>query len=115
MKKNSFILLVGLFLFAGCAQKPQTLYYWGNYQPEVYTHLQGEGKGVQEQIASLDETMQKASAEGKQLPPGYHAHLALLHLENGHLEQFKNHLETEKALFPESRGYIDFLLKEFKK
>lgn len=107
--------LLGSLLLTGCANQPKPLYYWGDYQPQVYEYFKGaEGKGQEEQIAALEETLQKARATDAALPPGYHAHLGLLYLKTGKLDQVKQQLETERSNFPESAAYMDFLLKKFK-
>ena len=113
MRTTILIFFIALFL-SGCASKPRSLYYWGNYQPELYGYLKGDSKGHKEQIGSLEEPLQKARSQDMHLPPGYYAHVGLLHLEDGNLDEFKKFLEIEKELFPESAEYVGFLLKTFK-
>lgn len=112
-------LAAGLCLFAaiglsGCAG-PKPLYEWSGYQPQVYAHLKGQGKGPEEQILAMEEGVQKAAAKGAKLPPGYHAHLGLLYLNVGRTDQAVAAWNQEKAQFPESTKYIDFLLNNMKK
>ncbi len=97
-------------LLCACGSGPKTLYYWGNYQPQVYERLKREGKGPAEQIIALEDTAQRARAHGQQLPPGFHAHLGMLYAEVGKSDQVVQQFETEKALFPESTTFMDFLL-----
>jgi len=104
------IATVGL---SGCVAPQQTLYAWNGYQPQVYAHFQG--KGPEEQIIALEAGAQKAAAQGAKLPPGYHAHLGLLYLNTGRTNQAVAALHQEKAMFPESTKYIDFLLNNMKK
>ena len=101
-------LFLGATLLGGCATR-EPLYYWGDYQGQVYGHLKGE-KGPEEQIQSLEAAMEKARARGKALPPGYHAHLAMLYGKTGQTDRLQAHLEAEKAQFPESAAFMDFLL-----
>ena len=56
----------------------------------------------------------KIRSTGKAVPPGYHAHLGLLYLSMGKDDQMVQEFRTEKALFPESASYMDFLLKNAK-
>ncbi|AXK39887.1 DUF4810 domain-containing protein [Crenobacter cavernae] len=107
--------LLGAAMLTGCANRPKPLYHWGNYQPQVYEYFKGDGKGHEEQIATLEENLQKVRANGESLPPGYHAHLGLLYIKAGKEDQVKQQFETEKTLFPESSSYMDFLLRKFKK
>ena len=34
--------IAGALLLAGCATQPQPLYYWGDYQPQLYGHFMKE-------------------------------------------------------------------------
>lgn len=102
-------LLACALLAGGCASKP-TLYYWGDYQPQVYQYLKGEGKSHAEQILALEKIIQQARAANKSVPPGFHAHLAMLQISEGKPELARQELETEKALFPESAAFMDFML-----
>ena len=107
MKKLWPALLIAL---AGCASKP-ALYEWGDYQPQVYAYFQGEG-GVETQLIALEADLQKMRAVGKNPPPGFHAHLGLLYSHLGKVDQMVQAFRTEKALYPESGAYMDFLLKK---
>jgi hypothetical protein len=100
-------------LMAGCATRPAPLYQWDNYQRQVYEHLKGEGGGAQEQLRVLEAQAEKARAGGAALPPGFRAHLGLLYLQLGRPDEARQALQAEKAAFPESGPYMDFLLKGF--
>ncbi|WP_183142196.1 DUF4810 domain-containing protein [Pseudomonas cichorii] len=102
------MMLVASAGVAGCAQ-PKTLYQWGSYQPEVYEYFKGEAK--EEQVAKLEEDLQKIRSTNGTPPPGYHAQLGMLYGNLGKDDQMVQQLNTEKALFPESATYMDFLLK----
>lgn len=79
-------------------------------------HLKNDGKSsAEEQIIELEKGIQQAAAKGAQVPPGYHAHLGLLYLNTGRTDQALAAWNQEKALFPESTKYIDFLIGNMKK
>jgi len=101
-------MCVGL---AGCATPPQPLYYWGDYQPVVYSHFKGGSPEAQR--ARLEQTANKAQSQGQAVPPGFNAHLGLLYLNTGQLDQARAAFQAEAALFPESRPYMEFLLRKF--
>lgn len=105
--------IAGLVL-AGCASKPAGLYYWGDYQKQVYAELRSESGGGPEQIIALEKTVQQARSQSKPLPPGFHAHLGLLYLSQGKIDQVVQEFETEKTLFPEGASFMDFLLRKIK-
>lgn len=106
------VATVGAMLTA-CAQPPTPLYYWGGYQAAVYDHFKSDGKGPLEQLRLLDEQAQKARSSGLPLPPGFHAHLALVYLKLGRDDEARRELETERSRFPESAPYVDSLLKRY--
>jgi hypothetical protein len=108
-----FSVLFLAALLAGCASAPERLYSWGNYQEQIYSHLQGEDR--QAQIELMESDLEKINASGKTAPPGFHAHLGLLYAETGHDAKAIANFETEKARFPESAVFMDFLLKKYKK
>jgi hypothetical protein len=106
------LMLTATALVAGCQTAPKPLYQWESYQPQVYEYFKGEPKEAQ--VEALERDLQKINASGRQAPPGYHAHLGLLYLSMGKDDQMVQQLRTEKALFPESAAYMDFLLKNAK-
>lgn len=108
--------LMGSAFLAGCAtQESAPLYRWGGYQTEVYTYFKADGASTEEQLVVLETNLQNAEQAGQALPPGYRAHMGLLYASNGQMNQFKQALEAEKAHFPESSPFMDFLLNNFAK
>ena len=103
-------IVVGSAL-AGCTQAPKRLYYWEDFQPQLYEYFKADKSGPEEQLRILDAHAQKARARGAALPPGFRAHLAMIYLRLGRDGEAKQALEAEKASFPESAQYMDFLLK----
>lgn len=105
-------LLLGSTLLVGCnAQKP--LYQWESYQPQVYSYLKGDSK--EEQAIALERDLEKIKAKNGAVPPGYHAQLGLLYSSLGKDDQMIQQFRTEKALFPESAQYMDFLMSNASK
>ena len=102
---------IGVGGVAGCAQAPKQLYYWDGFQGQLYEYFKGESSGPEDQLRILDQQAQKAQAGGAALPPGFRAHLAMIYLRLGRYGEAKQALEAEKASFPESARYMDFLLK----
>jgi len=116
MMNSKLALAAGLAASAvltGCASKPQILYQWEGYQPQVYQHFKGESP--EQPIAVLEKDLPVISAKGGKAPPGYHAHLGYLYSLTGRNGQMVAQFEDEKKLFPESAAYMDFLLKNVKK
>ncbi len=95
----------------GCVQAPRNLYQWGGYQEQLYEHFKGDRRSPGEQVQWLEAQAQKARAGGTALPPGFRAHLGLMYLRLGREDEARQQLQAEKASFPESAQYMDFLLK----
>ena len=102
---------LALAALTGCATQPRPLYYWGEYQSQQYAYFKKQDT-PQAQLAKLDETANKAASQNLPLPPGFNAHLGLLYLQSGQGGKAQMAFQTEKARFPESAAYMDFLLKK---
>jgi hypothetical protein len=98
-------------VLAGCAEPPKRLYHWEDFQRQLYEHFKADSSGPEEQLRVLNAQAEKARASGAALPPGFRAHLAMLYLRLGREGEAKEALQAEKASFPESSPYMDFLLK----
>ncbi|QXI47782.1 MULTISPECIES: DUF4810 domain-containing protein [Pseudomonas] len=105
-------LVLGSILLAGC-NAPKPLYQWESYQPQVYGYLKGDSK--EEQVTALERDLEKIKAKNGAVPPGYHAQLGLLYSSLGKDDQMIQQFRTEKALFPESATYMDFLMSNASK
>lgn len=106
------LTLSGSALLVGCSS-PKTLYQWESYQPQVYEYFKGE-EPKEAQAEALERDLQKIKSTGSTPPPGYHAQLGLLYSSLGKDDQMVQEFRTEKALFPESGPFMDFLLKNAK-
>jgi hypothetical protein len=104
-----------LALLTGCGG-PKTIYSWGSYEGLVYDMYAKPGKATPElQAAKLEEDFQKARAQNKPVPPGFHAHLGYMYFELGKADAARQEFETEKANFPESAVFMDRLLARLNK
>lgn len=99
------------FLLGGC-KTTEPLYYYGAYQETVYSYFKGSEVGVSQQIEILEGVIEQARGKGKPVAPGVHAHLGMLYFETGNAGLGRASFEQEKALFPESATYLDFLLNK---
>ncbi len=98
----------------GCATPRPPLYAWDDYQPQVYQYLKDDGNtDPHQQLITLEKTRQRIQAQGKALPPGYRAHMALLYSKAGDSERTVQQLTEEKQSFPESATFMDQLLQTF--
>lgn len=116
MNAGALIALVSALLLSGCAgSAPKPLYRWDGYQSQVYSYLRDEGRSSEEQIQVLEKGLAETAARNAALPPGYLAHLGLLYLHTGRTDAALRAWEREKAAFPESAQYIDYLIGNMKR
>ncbi|MFZ9596042.1 MAG: DUF4810 domain-containing protein [Bdellovibrionia bacterium] len=105
-------LLVACF---GSACASPTLYYWGQYEEVLYRSYLKPGEWPPlAQIQILEKDEQKASAQGRALPPGFYAHLGFLYFETGQFDQARRSFEREKQRFPGSAPLMDRFLRKLK-
>lgn len=109
--RRAALVIAAAAALSGCVTPPKTLYYWGDYQPVVYSHFKGDAAEAQQ--VKLEQTAHLAQSRGEAVPPGFNAHLGLLYLHTGQLDKAKGAFETEAVLFPESKPYMNFLLSKF--
>ena len=95
----------------GCAQAPKQMYLWETFPRQQYDTLLRNGASPDEQIVVLQAHAEKARASGSALPPGFRAHLGMLHLAAGNVDEARRLWQSEKATFPEATLYMDQLLK----
>ncbi len=110
MQKSICLAALAALLLAGCANRAQPLYYWGDFQSQQYSYFKGE-KGPEDGIQNLEKIREEAKSRGKALPPGLQAHLGLLYGQTGRTDMLEQNLLAERQQFPESSVYVDFLLK----
>ena len=110
--KHWLIAATATLLLGGCAEGPQPMYTWGNYQPTIYQYFQKEKGSPEEQIVALNQIIEKARADNRPVPPGLYAHQGLLYAHLGKGADARQAFITEKTLYPESGPYMDFLLTD---
>ncbi|WP_431259621.1 DUF4810 domain-containing protein [Roseateles chitinivorans] len=110
LRVSALAAVAALLTACGTPQKP--LYQWSGYQSSVYQYFKTNGATPGDQITQLESQLIKNKAANEATPPGLHGHLALLYAKVGNDDAARAHLEAERALFPESAGYVDFLLKK---
>ncbi|MGK3134378.1 DUF4810 domain-containing protein [Pantoea trifolii] len=104
--------LIAAGMLAGCAPKgPESIYYWGDYQQQIYSYYKKDSD-PQKQIEALNLDIEKAKSVNKPVAPGLHAQLGLLYAKTGDTDKAFGQFATEKQLFPESAPYMDFLMKK---
>ena len=110
MKKIA-ILSFSIFLISSCEiQKP--LYSWGKYEAASYSYLKkNDENATQKLIESYEKIINKQNGSRGVVPPGIYADYGFLLIQTNKIDQGKVMLEKEIALYPESKIFIDRILK----
>jgi len=109
MKKLVFISLL-ITMFSSCAVKP--LYSWGKYEAASYNYLKkSDEKSTQQLIEAYEKIIKKQNGTRGVVPPGVYADYGFVLLQANKMDQGKAMLEKEIALYPESKIFIDRILK----
>lgn len=110
--KGLSCLAILSFFILGCASSSQ-LYEYGNYSQRYYQMRKFQ---TDESLANykdeLAAIMERSAKSGKQVPPGVYAEYAYLLEKKGSWDEAKEYYQRELAVYPESRHYIDFLMRQ---
>ena len=107
MAKLATALFFIVSLLAGCSDS--SLYYGGDYDDQIHAYY--ENKPPSELIEGMEKIRGRSQDQDKPLPPTFYAHLGLLYQKTGQTQKFKDLVREEKANYPESAAFADFLLK----
>ena len=110
MKK---IILVAFALCAMYSCTTQKLYSWSNYESTSYNYLKANNdKTSAELVKSYQEIINKQSGSRGIVPPGVYADYGFLLLQLNKTKEGKAMLMKEIELYPESKVFIDRILKK---
>lgn len=102
-------------LFGCAACQSASRYEWGEFEESVFQLTLGfEGMGqenVQQLILEGEAAIERARAEARLIPPGFHAQLGLLYGLEGRTDESVAAFESEKELYPEATVFVDGLLE----
>lgn len=107
--KKLLVVICTILFSVGC-KTTEPKYYYGEYPKAVYSYFNADDVTISQQITTLETVIIQAEEKNKPVSPGVHAHLGMLYFETGNTSQGLSSFEQEKALFPESASYIDFLI-----
>lgn len=108
---RTMVLLIASCMLTACVTPEPPLYRWGAYEDIIYTGYKDPGSSDPTSDALLLEAeMERAVAEGMQVPPGVRIHLGYLYFAQGRDDEARSLFETERDLFPESAVFVDGLL-----
>jgi hypothetical protein len=113
--KKTLILVSILILVSSCTvQKP--LYSWSKYDSTSYNYLKNsDEKSTQALIENYKNIIEKQTGTRNVVPPGVYADYGYILLQIGKTDEGKELLMKEVELYPESKIFIDRILKMLEK
>ena len=113
MKK---IILMAFALCAMYSCTTQKLYSWSNYESTSYNYLKASNDQTSaELLKSYQEIINKQNGTRGVVPPGVYADYGFLLLQLNKTKEGKEMLMKEIELYPESKVFIDRILKKLEK
>ena len=112
-KKILFIYVVTALFFTGCTSY-KLLYSWNDYDNTSYKYLKNsDEKSTENLLKSYQQIITKQEGTRNTVPPGIYADYGFILLQAGKTEEGKAMLKKEISLYPESKIFIDRILKMF--
>ena len=110
MRKSLLLTLIA-FAFVSCGTQQQ-LYNWKGYDDAVYAYTKhSDEKSVESLMAVYERMIQNSGGTRKVPPPGVCADYGFLLIEKGKVQEGKELLVKETVLYPESKLFVDRILK----
>jgi len=109
--KNYLIILTTTVVLASCSTETQ-LYNWEKYDQSSYAYLKNkDDKSAEKLLANYDKMIKRQNQQRKIVPPGVYADYGFILIERGKASEGKDMLEKEMQLYPESKIFIDRIIK----
>ena len=114
MKIYIYIIVLSVF-FSSC-KTGQGLYSWSKYEQASYNYLKkSDEKSTNNLLKEYKLIINNQKGTRKSIPPGIMADYGFLLIQKGDLIEGKNYLNKEISLYPESRIFIERILKLIEK
>ena len=112
MRKYIYLFII-TFAFSSCSTTG--LYSWDKYQQASYNYLKkADAKSVDKIMKQYQKIIKKQKGTRKVTPPGMYADYGFFLIQRGNLKKGKINLNKEISLYPESKIFIDRILKLMK-
>ena len=112
MKKYIYLFIIA-FAVSSCATPG--LYSWNKYEQASYNYLKkADEKSIDQIMKQYQKIIKKQKGTRKTTPPGMYADYGFFLIQRGDIKNGKVNLNKEISLYPESKVFIDRILKLIK-
>lgn len=110
MKKILAIAFTAVLAVSCTTKKP--LYSWGDYGDATYSYLKDSDEdAIEDLLKNYKDMIKNQNGTRKTVPPGIYADYGYLLMQEGRTEEGRRMFKKEIELYPESRIFIDRILK----
>jgi hypothetical protein len=114
--KHLMIIFCAILFLASCGPTVKPLYTWGKYEDASYSYLKkNDEKSTQQLIEAYQKIIDEQKGSRKTVPPGIYADYGFILIQTGKTKEGKALLEKEIALYPESKVFVERILKLIEK
>lgn len=116
MRKRMYLLVAVISMFAISCAPTKPLYNWKGYDDAVYAYTKASDENSNENLIKVYTKLIKNSGGTRKVPPpGVCADYGYILIKKGEIAKGKELLVKETVLYPESKMFIDRILKRFEK
>lgn len=116
MTNRKYLVIAVISLLAISCTTTQPLYNWRGYDDAVYAYTKASDEKSNENLIKIYEKLILKSGGTRQVPPpGVCADYGYVLIKKGEIAKGKELLVKETVLYPESKMFIDRVLKRFEK
>ena len=102
------LAITAVLALSGCATVTEAGYYWGKYSTTLYEYTKNPSdETVAAHVEELENIIAESAERDLRVPPGVHAELGYIKAKQGDGATATAHYESEIALYPESRVFLE--------
>ena len=102
------LAIAAVLALSGCATVTEAGYYWGKYSSTLYDYTKNPSdETMAAHVEELEKIITESAERELRVPPGVHAELGYIRAKQGDGATAMAHYESEMALYPESRLFLE--------
>ena len=116
MKKRKYLIMAIISIYSVSCAPTKPLYNWRGYDDAVYAYIKASDDKSSDNLIKIYEKLIKKSGGSREVPPpGVCADYGYILIKKGEIAKGKELLIKETVLYPESKQFVDRIIKRFDK